>query len=209
MLRKQPNSINHTNLQGETIDFSQDKVKISLMDCLDALAKERRFHNRVDWTVLLHSIVVGVTAQRLYPSNAPLIQKAFCHDFQESVVRDVPTPIKRAVGPAWDNVEQMIQEKIFAALKIPTKISPQDDALIHEIDKAVGYIEADAFFADDTEIVESLRNDVSGINQTVIVRASQVFMEVMTTAENYATPEGDVTDATVSMFRQVLALGVD
>lgn len=208
MLRK-PSPINHISVHGELIDFSQDKVKITLRDCLESIAKENRYSNRIPWTVLLHSIVVGRVAEELYAGNIPLIQKAYCHDLQESVVRDVPTPIKRAVGNAWDNLEADIQSKIFAAIGLKGKMGTQDDALLHEIDKAAGFVEAEAFFESDSEVIEMLTEEAKNLNPVVIAKTAQMFVSVMSMAENYIDENGKITDYTMSLYRTVISLGVD
>jgi hypothetical protein len=208
MLRKQP-KIQHINAHGDLVDFSEDKVRITLHDCLDALAKERRYHNRIPWTVLLHSIVVGRVAEELYTGNIPLIQKAYCHDLQESVVRDVPTPIKRAVGNNWDNLELDIQTKIFNAIGLKSKIGTQDESLLHEIDKAVGFVEAEHFFPQESGIVELLTEEAKTLNPVVIAKAAQMFVSVMSMAETYCSEDGEVTDFTYSLYRTAISLGVE
>ena len=209
MLRKNQPQINHVTNDGSLIDFSQEKVNISLIDCLTGIALENRYHNRIPWTVLLHSIVVGKVAVALYENNVPLIQKAFCHDLQEAVIRDVPTPIKNAIGNAWYNVEDMIQQKIFTALGIDARISGSDEALVNEIDKAVGYTEAVYFFDFESEIVQKLSEDVKGVDPKVLTQSAMEFSDVVKNVHMYITEESEVTIDTISLFRNILSLRVN
>jgi 5'-deoxynucleotidase YfbR-like HD superfamily hydrolase len=209
MLRKNQPQINHVTNDGSLIDFSQEKVNISLIDCLTGIALENRYHNRIPWTVLLHSIVVGKVAVALYENNVPLIQKAFCHDLQEAVIRDVPTPIKNAIGNAWYNVEDMIQQKIFTALGIDARISGSDEALVNEIDKAVGYTEAVYFFDFESEIVQKLSEDVKGIDPKVLTQSAMEFSDVVKNVHMYITEESEVTIDTISLFRNIISLRVN
>lgn len=209
MLRKNQPQINHVTNDGSLIDFSQEKVNISLIDCLAGIALENRYHNRIPWTVLLHSIVVGKVAVALYENNVPLIQKAFCHDLQEAVIRDVPTPIKNAIGNAWYNVEDMIQQKIFTALGIDARISGSDEALVNEIDKAVGYTEAVYFFDFESEIVQKLSEDVKGIDPKVLTQSAMEFSDVVKNVHMYITEESEVTIDTISLFRNIISLRVN
>ena len=209
MIRKNQPQINHVTNDGSLIDFSQDKVNISLIDCLTGIALENRYHNRIPWTVLLHSIVVGRVASALYENNVPLIQKAFCHDLQECVVRDVPTPIKNTIGNAWYNIEDMIQQKIFTSLGIDAKISMSDEAFVNEIDKAVGYTEAVYFFDYESEIVQKLSDDVKGIDPKVLTQAAMEFSEVLRNVQMYITDENELTMDTLSLFRNVISLRVN
>jgi 5'-deoxynucleotidase YfbR-like HD superfamily hydrolase len=209
MLRKNQPQINHVTNDGSLIDFSQEKVNISLIDCLTGIALENRYHNRIPWTVLLHSIVVGKVAVALYENNVPLIQKAFCHDLQEAVIRDVPTPIKNAIGNAWYNVEDMIQQKIFTALGIDARISGSDEALVNEIDKAVGYTEAVYFFDFESEIVQKLSEDVKGVDPKVLTQSAMEFSDVVKNVHMYITEESEVTIDTISLFRNIISLRVN
>lgn len=131
----------HLN-DGSLVDFAKDEnIAFDLEDLLLCLARERRFSNKADWTVLQHSIAVGVAAENMYEGNQILICRAYTHDLCEAVIRDVPTPIKNAVGDGWWAMENMVQDKIEKCFDI-AKPSKGDEELMQNLDKAMLLVEA-------------------------------------------------------------------
>ena len=72
----------HRLANGNLIDFESDgllKQRWPLDQILLCLAREFRYSNQVTWSVLQHSMAVGLAARALYPDNVMLIQHAFFH----------------------------------------------------------------------------------------------------------------------------------
>lgn len=134
----------HFFSDGRYVDFSKDGNigDVRITDVLWLLSREKRYANEIDWSVLQHSIAVGIAAQQLYGWNEPLVRAAFTHDFGEAFYRDVPTPFKDKVGKAWDAMTHEVDAKLFAALKLDIELGDEDHELLAQVDKAVGYVEA-------------------------------------------------------------------
>lgn len=196
----------HVTKNGNIIDFlSEDISGINLYDVLDGLGKEHRYANRIPWTVLQHSIVIGLAAQELYEDNIPLIQKAFTHDFQECVVRDVPTPFKDFVGKKWYEMENMVQCKLLARFGIDANISAADEKLIYEIDKVTGYVEACCFFEYDSEIVQELSKNAVNFDPIVVITVTRLFYRVLEYTKMY-DESGILSEDTIATFKDVIVV---
>ena len=198
------NKLLHVTKDGFTVDFLSDEVtKLCLYDVLDGLSKEHRFSNRIPWSVLQHSIVVGLAAQFLYDGNFPLIQKAFTHDFQECVVRDVPTPFKDYVGTKWYAMEDMIQKKLLSRFGIDAGISSNDEKLLLEIDRVAGYVEATHFFGAESEIVQEMSKNAQNYNPTVVITVTRLFYQILSSFQVY-DESGILSDETLRIYKDVI-----
>jgi 5'-deoxynucleotidase YfbR-like HD superfamily hydrolase len=135
---------------GSVLDFTEEKLgHVPLPNILTSLGIERRFANCAAWSVLQHSMAVGLAAEMVYDENVPLIQAAYTHDFHEAIMRDVPTPIKQMVGKDWYNVERQIQKKLMEGLLINPVLGDSDQTLLNNLDETMAYVEILTFFSDD------------------------------------------------------------
>lgn len=89
----------------------------SIIDIVVQLGRTRRWGGcgNLEWTVLHHSMLVGLIWLRLgYPLEG--LVDVLMHDFHEYATGDIPTPVKRTFGPAALELEQHVQARIEKAL---------------------------------------------------------------------------------------------
>jgi 5'-deoxynucleotidase YfbR-like HD superfamily hydrolase len=189
-------ALKHFFKDGGVADFSGD-ISVTLEDILSALSTERRFANEVPWTVLQHSLSTGLTAMSI-SCSLPVVQHAYCHDFTEAFVRDVPTPVKHAIGPDWYRVESLVEEKIFRALGIPLTLDAGASELVKAIDRTMCCLEF-AYYFDDPESLEhwELRPD-----EALVAVCGDAFNEVRNYGE--IASNGVVDKHIVEMFNDVI-----
>lgn len=198
------NNLRHFCANGNILDFAKDNIGfLKLEDLLILLANEWRFANEIPWSVLQHSMAVGKAASMLYPGNNLLIQHAYYHDIQEAILRDVPTPFKKYVGPKWYELEDMIQGKLFQALNIHGKLGDEDAEIVHALDKAMMYVEIIQYFGVVEEML-SFEEPPAGEHLVVCTTA---FLDVqglghLTDDDNYLSPH------VLEHFKQIISLSV-
>lgn len=167
--------------EGGLIDFSKEKLssdEINLKSLLNALANENRFSNQTGYSVLQHSIACGMAAKALYPEYIRVQRHAAFHDIQEAIIRDVPTPFKRMVGPQFDLAENKIQAKIYEAFGIDDTLGLSEVRnAVQEIDAAMLFVEVHAFFKEDFQ--RQLENDKH--KPKVIMACTKAFNVMMET----------------------------
>ena len=191
----------HHTTDGRVFDFSKEQIgDIRISDVLRLIAKERRYSNQIEWTVLQHSIAVGYAAQILYSYNEPLIRAAYTHDFGEAFYRDVPTPFKRMVGKAWDVMTHEVDSKLFAALKLDIELGDEDHELLNQIDIAVGYVEALQFHSQ--ECADAYSN-IDKIPPATLVAATKAIMLAGSIPIFSDEEEGELSDEVISIYLQV------
>ncbi len=161
---------------GYVVDFNHPRIEyLPMEDVLFALAREHRFFNQIDWSVLQHSLACGVTAAMYYPDNRPLIIHAFCHDLTEAFLRDVPSPVKTA---DYKKIEATIQKKIYDYLNIEP-LAGDDEKYLHEIDMHMRLVEAWEFYPTRDcydAIKEEMGNDV---DPDLVILCTQAMTQVM------------------------------
>ena len=71
-------------------------------------------------TVAQHSLLCCYLGQMLEPDEYELHLALFTHDFAESIIGDVATPVKRAMGQSWLDfavpIERIFEKKFFGRL---------------------------------------------------------------------------------------------
>lgn len=200
----------HYFRDGSCVDFSQESIGyVRLENILFSLGVECRFSNQAPLSVLEHSISVGLTAEKIYSGNHQLIQAAYCHDFAEAIIRDVPTPIKELVGKNWYDVEYAIEKKLLKALKINCyPLGDEDLECLKEIDRAVCYVEALKFFGKEfADVIMS--KFPKKPNDYVLVIATTSVEEA--SGYNLWTEEDSeiLNPGIINMYKQVVNLGID
>lgn len=118
---------------GERYDLlDPDPRGIRLRDVAHALARICRFTGAVlgdPYSVAQHSVLVAL-ALRDEGHHPAIVRAGLAHDMHESVTGDVASPIKRAVGLAWDAFED-VHERAFAerfglVLPLPPEVKTAD-----------------------------------------------------------------------------------
>lgn len=140
---------------GTVVDFTGDMSQLSVSNILNTLAKERRFHNQIEWTVLHHSLACCIASGLVYPRNHLLAKHCLIHDFTEAFVRDVPTPAKT---PDFLQMENEMYEKICDQLRVP-KLSLEDKEELRAIDATMACLEAVYFSQSKGLVDEMLENN--------------------------------------------------
>lgn len=187
---------------GNNLDFSEETLGyVHLEDLIWSLGRERRFSNAIDWTVLEHSLAVGLAAEMLYGGNVPLIQWCYFHDFHEAVIRDIPTPFKRMVGENFYKAEEEIQMKLLKALNVSTQLGDDDYSLFKMIDHTMVYIEAKNFM--NGEAVDILKDCIENVHADIIIACAEAFRTVY---NNNLVDNGNINefDEITNKFRSVI-----
>lgn len=93
---------------------------IDIHDIAHALSHINRYtgHTTEPWSVAQHSILVYMIARELHDCKPQGQHIALLHDAHEAYVGDVATPIKAALGSAWQQLERMHEERVHEALGI-------------------------------------------------------------------------------------------
>lgn len=88
--------------------------QINIEDIANALSYQCRYAGHVSfhYSVLHHSLLASYVME-LYEGD-PL--EGLCHDLHEAYITDLPTPIKRVLGPSWYQFEDAFQAQIYKAL---------------------------------------------------------------------------------------------
>jgi hypothetical protein len=88
-------------------------------------------------SVAQHSYLCLLLAQEYMPNNYELHLKTFCHDFAETYIGDVGSPVKRAIGEAWSLFADPIEELVENYFVGPTSIE------LEELVKIIDYSSMD------------------------------------------------------------------
>jgi hypothetical protein len=93
---------------------------IDIHDIAHALSHINRYtgHTTEPWSVAQHSILVYMITGDLCGLAAQACHAALLHDAHEAYVGDLATPIKSALGDAWQQLERMHEERVHQALHI-------------------------------------------------------------------------------------------
>ena len=92
---------------GRAIDLEvePDPLEIRIEDLAFALAHINRYNGHAGaYSVAQHSVLALHAAEAL-TDNAGIRRAALLHDAHEAYTGDVPSPIKRVLGPAWRGFE--------------------------------------------------------------------------------------------------------
>ena len=105
-------------------DFILDDIAIGL-------SHVARFNGQTDWhySVAQHSVLVARYLLARY-NDTTLALQGLLHDASESVICDLPTPVKRFIGQVYYDLETRVQHAILAKFSVPTEFSPA----VHDAD---------------------------------------------------------------------------
>lgn len=113
---------------------------VDLGDIANALSKICRFagHTKQFYSVAQHSMHVASLVSYLGGTKEEILQ-ALLHDAPEAYVVDVPTPLKRLLGSAYDFTEM----KVWHAISDLFGVSRELSNLVHHADKLMVSVEAE------------------------------------------------------------------
>lgn len=94
--------------------------QINIEDMAHALSYQCRYagHVKFPYSVAQHSLIASYALEAV--GGDPL--EGLCHDMHEAYITDLPTPVKRVLGPAWYEFEDQFQAQIYRALDLPFSV---------------------------------------------------------------------------------------
>lgn len=183
---------------GGCLDFSRDTLDFFPMeDVLFSLAKEHRFFNQIEWSVLQHSIACGIAGDILYGDNALLVKHLYVHDFTEAFLRDVPAVVK---CKEYKEIEHEVQTKIFNFINLP-HLGVDDHAYLKGIDVHMRLVETFYLYA-SPECFEAIKAEVGPIEPEVLLACTDAFLKVQTM--DMFDENLDISNGVVELFKGVL-----
>lgn len=120
-------------VSGRTVDFDDpDPSSISIADIAIGLSHICRFAGQVDvfYSVAQHSVLVAEKVW-LMSRQRPVALQGLLHDASEAFLGDWPTPLKKAVGPAFCSIEDRLQQVIYSKYGVPDKMRD----IVHDADQ--------------------------------------------------------------------------
>lgn len=97
--------------RGIIVDSDNNFDGLALSDVLYVLSREYRFAGNSPYSVLHHSVAMGMVARAV--GEAPtVVSGCVTHDFQEAFVRDVPTQVKRRLT-GYEELERELYDKLM------------------------------------------------------------------------------------------------
>lgn len=202
--------IKHHCIDGTVIDFTQPKIghfDISLL--LTCIGRETRFQNQVPWSVLQHSLAMGKACEILFGGNTLLIQHGYLHDLHEAIVKDVPTPVKRAVGKAWYQMENQVASKLMEALRVGA-LGDDDEKLLKQLDRVMAFVEGCHLHSSEWVELCMSEEEFKSVPLDIVVHATTAFNMVVN-LEIWKDPElagVELKEEIIDLFRRVIYLTV-
>lgn len=135
-------------LSGRRLDLlDPTPVDVEIEDIAHGLAFVARWNGQTKgdfaYSVAEHSLLVERIHGRLCP-NAPVKWKlaALLHDAPEYVIGDMISPVKAAVGPGYEDLDQRLTSAIHIRFGLPAMLPKTVKAQIKRADKISAYMEA-------------------------------------------------------------------
>ena len=155
---------------GTAIDLaSPDTYEFKVEPIAKMLSKVKRF-NGYGQDVATHSVLMARILYS-YTGNPHIALAGLLHDAQEAFIGDVATPVKHAVGTAWEVMEVNLQRAIMSQLCPNRKHTLAIQPLIKLVDTYLLKIEIEALFMIDTYKY----NDAWNFLDKIVVPAEVVF----------------------------------
>lgn len=134
---------------GKRVYFLGNKEKeIDVVDCCYSLARNYRWngHTTIPWSVAQHSLLVAKMIEELkwrtpVKNKELAIIKGLTHDFTESYLGDLVTPVKREIE-LYNNIESELEKKIEETVDIDKDLTEDDRELVKRADTLSLIIEA-------------------------------------------------------------------
>jgi len=90
------------------------------------LSMQCRFNGHLNYfySVAQHSVIVSRIVESAHPFDNKLIFRALMHDAHEAYVGDIVTPVKRALGGVFEEIEDKIDRAICDKFDMEYDLSP-------------------------------------------------------------------------------------
>ena len=135
-------------LSGRRLDLlDPTPMDIEIEDIAHGLSFVARWNGQTlgdyAYSVAEHSILVAKIFQRLDP-KAPAKWRlaALLHDAPEYVIGDMISPVKAAVGPGYESLDERLATAIHIKFGLPAKIPAEIKNKIKQADKISAWLEA-------------------------------------------------------------------
>jgi 5'-deoxynucleotidase YfbR-like HD superfamily hydrolase len=135
-------------LSGRRLDLlDPTPVDVEIEDIAHGLAFVARWNGQTAgdhaYSVAEHSLLVTDLFCRLQPKAPPKWQlAALLHDAPEYVIGDMISPVKAAVGPGYDALDERLAAAIHIRFGLPAKIPVAIKKQIKKADKISAWMEA-------------------------------------------------------------------
>jgi 5'-deoxynucleotidase YfbR-like HD superfamily hydrolase len=135
-------------LSGRRLDLlDPTPVDIEIEDIAHGLAFVARWngqtHGDFAYSVAEHSLLVEELYGRMYKSATPKTRlTALLHDAPEYVIGDMISPVKAAVGPGYETLDDRLMAAIHIRFGLPTETPKRLKAQIKKADKISAWMEA-------------------------------------------------------------------
>lgn len=155
---------------GTAIDLaSPETYEFKVEPIAKMLSNIKRF-NGYGLDVANHSVQMARILYS-YTGNPHIALAGLLHDAQEAFIGDVATPVKHAVGTAWDVMEANLQRAIMSQLCPNRKHTLAVQPLIKLVDTYLLKLEVEVLFAEG----EYKHNDAWNFLDKIVVPAEVVF----------------------------------
>ena len=135
-------------LSGRRLDLlDPTPVDIEIEDIAHGLAFVARWNGQTKgdfaYSVAEHSLLVEELFTRMYP-KAPIKWRlaALLHDAPEYVIGDMISPVKAAIGPDYEVLDDRLMSAIHIRFGLPAALPKTIKAQIKRADKVSAYMEA-------------------------------------------------------------------
>jgi 5'-deoxynucleotidase YfbR-like HD superfamily hydrolase len=135
-------------LSGRRLDLlDPSPLDVEIEDIAHGLARVARWNGQTTgdhgFSVAQHSIVVEEIAAHMRPGLAPCWRlAALLHDAPESVIGDMISPFKAALGLDYRRFEARLESAVHLRFGLPTKLPAPIKTLIKQADRACAFFEA-------------------------------------------------------------------
>jgi len=135
-------------LSGRRLDLlDPTPVDIEIEDIAHGLSFVARWNGQTvgdfAYSVAEHSLLVETLYSRLNPNASPKWKlAALLHDAPEYVIGDMISPVKAAVGPGYEELDQRLTAAIHIRFGLPASVPTQVKKQIKKADKISAWMEA-------------------------------------------------------------------
>lgn len=143
-------------LSGRRLDLlDPTPMDIEISDIAHGLAFVARWNGQTlgdfAYSVAEHSLLVEDIFRRIAPGAPPKWQlAALLHDAPEYVIGDMISPVKNAVGPGYDEMDQRLSAAIHIRFGLPAVLPVRIKKQIKKADKVSAWMESTQIAGFDT-----------------------------------------------------------
>lgn len=135
-------------LSGRRLDLlDPTPMDIEIEDIAHGLAFVARWNGQTQgdfaYSVAEHSLLVEALFARIVPAAEPKWKlAALLHDAPEYVIGDMISPVKNAVGPGYEELDERLTAAIHIRFGLPAKTPPLIKKQIKKADRLSAWLEA-------------------------------------------------------------------